>query len=187
MVMDCKKCGKCCVNVPMTVEEYQHLLEQFPGIASAAIDYGFAYEVHGPCPLLAPDHSCTAYEFRARVCRMFPVVVTGMDESGFTMRPSDYCPRAATVSPEDIEQAKTLRQEYNAEMATSWQEYQRTHADAASKALDFLASRTPGDKQGEMDPEIAEARIESQHDALVSVIADYVNSLGSQKKKRAPE
>lgn len=183
MFMDCKKCGKCCVNVPMTVEEYQHIAEQFPGIASAAIDYGFAYEIHGPCPLLAPDHSCTAYDLRARVCRMFPVMVTGTDEAGFTMGPSDYCPRAATVTSEDIEQAKELRQEFNAEMAKNWQEYQRTHADAASMALNFLASRSPIEMQDEDSSTRIGSTIDSQHDTLVSVIEDYEATLGERKKK----
>ncbi|HME55487.1 MAG TPA: YkgJ family cysteine cluster protein [Candidatus Lokiarchaeia archaeon] len=181
--MDCEKCGKCCVNVPITVEEYQHIVEQFPGIASAAIDYGFAVEIHGPCPLLAPDHSCTAYELRARVCRMFPVVVTGKDENGFTMGPSDYCPRATTVSSADIEQAKELRQEYNAEMAKNWQEYQQTHPDAASMALHFLASRSPLEMQDEKISEGSNSTTESRHDTLVTVIQDYEATLGRRKKK----
>ena len=181
--MDCKKCGKCCVDVSFTVDDYKRIVNVFPGIASAAIDYGFVYEIHGPCPLLAPDHSCTAYEYRGKVCKMFPVVVTGRDENGFTMGPSEYCPRAATVTPEDIEQAKELRQEYNAEMAKSWQDYERTHADAATMALNFLASRSPMEMQGKENSEPSAATIDSQRDALVSVIDDYETTLEKRKKK----
>nr|MDO8113145.1 YkgJ family cysteine cluster protein [Candidatus Sigynarchaeota archaeon] len=176
--MNCQKCGKCCVNVPMTPEEYRRLAERFPAITSAAIDYGFAVEIHGPCPLLAPDHSCTAYEYRARVCRMFPVVVTGRDEGGFTMGPSDFCMNAATVTPADIEAAKKLRLDYNAEMARSWQAFQRTNTNADQMALNFLASRQPWESNNGSSPDVKEAR-----DALVSVVDNYEATLVKRRKK----
>jgi Fe-S-cluster containining protein len=158
----------------MTPEEYRHLVENFPAIATAAIDYGFAVEIHGPCPLLAADHACTAYEHRARVCRMFPVAVTGHDGAAFTMAPSQYCPSALTVTAADIEQAKTLNAEFNAGMARSWKKYQADHPGASQMAVNFLVSRdptqeNPGDKQPE--------------DTLASVIDTYASNLAKRKKR----
>lgn len=158
----------------MTPEEYRELATRFPAIAAAAIDYGFAVEIRGPCPLLAADHSCTAYEHRARVCRMFPVVVMGHDGTAFTMAPSESCPNASTVTPEDIDRAKALHEEYNAEMARNWKEYQAMHPGAKQAAVDFLASRPPvGSNWDGKDA----------GDTLASVIERYGSSLAKRKKK----
>ncbi len=172
--MDCKKCGKCCVDVPMTPEEYHELVTRFPAIATAAIDYGFAVEIHGPCPLLAEDHSCTAYEHRARVCRMFPVVVTGHDGTSCTMAPSSSCPSASTVTPGDITIAEALNKEYNAEMARNWKIYQVDHLGAKQMAVNFLASRAPA----RSDVSSTDAG-----DTLASVVDSYASSLAKRKKK----
>ncbi|MBN2150196.1 MAG: YkgJ family cysteine cluster protein [Candidatus Lokiarchaeota archaeon] len=166
--MDCKRCGKCCVDVPMTPQEYRELATRFPAIAAAAVDYGFAVEIRGPCPLLAADHSCTAYEYRARVCRMFPVAVTGHDGASFTLAPSASCPSAGTVTQGEIDQAKALHKEYNAEMACNWKEYQATHPGARQAAVDFLASRLPAR---------TDAGGGCAGDALASVVERYGASL----------
>jgi Fe-S-cluster containining protein len=158
----------------MTPEEYHELVTRFPAIAAAAIDYGFAVEIHGPCPLLAEDHSCTAYEHRARVCRMFPVVVTGYDGTAFTMAPSSSCPNGNTVTPEDIERAKALNKEYNTEMARKWAEYQADHPGAREMAVNFLVSR---------DPCHANAIATGAGDTLSSVVDDYASSLAKRKRK----
>ncbi|MEX2683960.1 MAG: YkgJ family cysteine cluster protein [Candidatus Sigynarchaeota archaeon] len=172
--MDCKKCGKCCVNVPMTPAEYRELATRFPAIAAAAIDYGFAVEIHGPCPLLRADNSCAGYEYRARVCRMFPVTVTGHDGTAATMAPSPSCPNAGTVTPQDIDQAKRLNKEFNAEMARSWAEYRATHPDAEQMAVNFLASREPA-RSGAAGIDAGKT--------LASVIDRYSSSLGKRKGK----
>jgi Fe-S-cluster containining protein len=172
--VDCKKCGKCCVNVPMTQAEYRELATRFPTIAAAAIDYGFAVEIHGPCPLMGDDHSCAGYEHRARVCRMFPVTVTGYDGTGTAMAPSPSCPNAGTVTPLDIEQAKKLNKDYNAEMARSWNDYRAMHQDAEQMAVNFLASREPA-RSSTNDPNAGKT--------LTSVVDRYSSNLAKRKGK----
>jgi Fe-S-cluster containining protein len=172
--MDCKKCGKCCVNVPMTPSEYGELATRFPAIAAAAIDYGFAVEIHGPCPLMGDDHSCAGYEHRARVCRMFPMTVTGYDGMDVMMAPSHSCPNAVTITPQDVEQAKKLNKEYNAEMARSWNEYRATHPDAEQMAVNFLASREPA-RSSAIDPDASKT--------LASVVDRYSSNLAKRKRK----
>lgn len=158
----------------MTPAEYHELVSRFPAIAIAAIDYGFAIEIHGPCPLLAADHSCTAYEYRARVCRMFPVVVTGHDGNAPMMAPSPSCPNAGTIRPRDIEQAKQLNKEYNTEMALSWKEYRATHADAEQMAVNFLASRAPA-RSLENEPAAGKT--------LESIVDRYASNLARRDRR----
>jgi Fe-S-cluster containining protein len=178
----------------MTPGEYLGLAERFPAIKNAAVDYGFAVEIHGPCPLLAEDGSCTAYEFRARVCRMFPVVVTGKDASGeFEMAPSAHCPRHATVTAEDVDAAIALRFEYNAEMAASWEAYRATHPGAMQDAVNFLASRQPGAEPDPVDgagPDSTGDRSgdeDGARDTLESIVSVYEDSLDRyhNSKRRA--
>jgi Fe-S-cluster containining protein len=158
----------------MTVPEYRELATRFPAIADAAIDYGFAVEIHGPCPLMGDDHSCAGYEHRARVCRMFPITVTGYDGTGAAMAPSPSCPNAGTVTQQDLEQAKKLNKEYNAEMARSWNDYRATHPDAEQMAVNFLASREPA-RSNANDPDASKT--------LASVVDRYSSSLAKRKGK----
>jgi len=158
----------------MTPAEYRELATRFPAIAAAAIDYGFAVEIHGPCPLMGDDHSCAGYEHRARVCRMFPVTVTGHDGSDAVMAPSPSCPNAGTVTPRDIKEARRLNKEYNAEMARSWNEYRATHPDAEQMAVNFLASREPA-RSSACAPDASKT--------LASVIDRYFSNLAKRKGK----
>lgn len=184
--MKCSGCGKCCQNLSLTVAEFDRLNKKFPGLASKADFYGFAYEFKGTCPFLSPEKRCIAYEDRPRVCRMFPVIVLGSDRNNLKLGASPFCPMRESVSSTDIADANLLRQEYNAEMAKDWAQYQATHPNAMEQALKFLGSeksQSPITSPSNSLPSPSDQNL-THEDKLETLVNTYSDSITNKNKKK---
>jgi Fe-S-cluster containining protein len=76
--MACRKCGKCCHDIPLSASEaamFQHILN-CKGLefnAEVLKDSNYKYKLVGQCPFLREDNLCDIYEFRPHICRIFPL------------------------------------------------------------------------------------------------------------------
>lgn len=77
----CKKCGECCIDIPLTEKEiamFKYILNilKRENIDDRIIEYnrhGLKYKLVGKCPFLMKNNLCEIYEFRPYVCSVFPI------------------------------------------------------------------------------------------------------------------
>ena len=76
----CKRCGKCCIDVPLSVKElnmFKYILKisNRESIDDRVEKYernGMPYKLRGTCPFLKDDKSCEIYSFKPYICNVFP-------------------------------------------------------------------------------------------------------------------
>ena len=76
--MDCKRCGKCCRDNLITINnsEYKFLSGSYPLLKDHIKDFKSS-KVIVDCPFLEKDNSCSIYSKRPSICKLFPFVIKG--------------------------------------------------------------------------------------------------------------
>jgi Fe-S-cluster containining protein len=72
----CKKCGLCCVDIPVTEKELSMfkfiLKDKFKNEIEEYNRHGLKYKIIGICPFLK-NKRCEIYNFKPHICDIYPI------------------------------------------------------------------------------------------------------------------
>jgi Fe-S-cluster containining protein len=101
------KCGKCCIDVCFTKEEFNKFIKN-KKINNQVAECGNFYYVSGKCPLLNDDNSCSIYNERPLVCRAYPVIIDVKNDNEQRIFITEFCNNYTTITKQDIKRGKIL-------------------------------------------------------------------------------